>query len=81
MTCREFADFIMDYLGGELPEDTRAGFERHLTRCPNCHEYLAQYRSTIAAGRLAFADPEHEVPAEVPEDLVKAVLAARKRGN
>ncbi|MDH4063479.1 MAG: zf-HC2 domain-containing protein [Acidobacteriota bacterium] len=79
MTCRDFADFIMDYLAGELPDDTRADFEQHVSRCPNCHEYLAQYRNTIAAGRLAFADPDDEVPPEVPEDLIKAVLASRKK--
>ncbi|MGE0461890.1 MAG: anti-sigma factor [Vicinamibacterales bacterium] len=78
MTCREFADFMMDYLSGELPEESRAPFERHLSRCPNCHEYLAQYKHTIEAGRLAFTNPEEELPADVPEDLVKAVLAARK---
>ena len=78
MTCREFADFIMDYLAGELPPDAREPFERHLSRCHNCHEYIAQYKSTIDAGRLAFQNLEEEVPAEVPEDLVKAVLAARK---
>ncbi|MCC7179163.1 MAG: zf-HC2 domain-containing protein [Acidobacteria bacterium] len=78
MTCREFADFMMDYLSGELPEESRAPFERHLSRCANCHEYLAQYKHTIEAGRLAFTNPEEEVPADVPEDLVKAVLAARK---
>lgn len=78
MTCREFADFIMDYLAGELPADAREPFERHLSRCHNCHEYIAQYKGTIQAGRLAFQNPDDEVPAEVPEDLVKAVLAARK---
>lgn len=78
MTCREFADFIMDYLAGELPADAREPFERHLSRCHNCHEYLAQYKSTVEAGRLAFQHPEEEVPADVPADLIKAVLAARK---
>jgi len=78
VTCREFADFIMDYLAGELPADAREPFERHLSRCHNCHEYIAQYKSTIAAGRLAFQNPEDEVPEDVPEDLIKAVLAARR---
>jgi anti-sigma factor RsiW len=78
VTCREFAEFIMDYLAGELPADAREPFERHLSRCHNCHEYLAQYRHTIEAGRLAFRDLEEDVPADVPEGLVKAVLAARQ---
>jgi anti-sigma factor RsiW len=78
VTCREFADFIMDYLAGELPADAREPFERHLSRCHNCHEYLAQYRSTIQAGRLAFQDLDEDLPDDVPEDLVKAVLAAKR---
>jgi anti-sigma factor RsiW len=68
----------MDYLAGELAADAREPFERHLSRCHNCHEYLAQYKSTVDAGRLAFQNPDDQVPAEVPEDLIKAVLAARK---
>lgn len=81
MTCREFADFIMDYLAGQLPADARDPFEWHLSRCHNCQEYLAQYRNTIQAGRLAFQNPEEQVPDEVPDDLVKAVLAARHRAR
>ena len=35
MTCREFVDFMMDYLSNEMAGDTRATFERHLTAfCP-----------------------------------------------
>jgi len=77
MTCREFADFIVDYLTGELPPDQTAAFERHLVRCPNCPEYLRQYRATIDAGRAAFPDLEAEVPSDVPEDLVRAILESR----
>ena len=78
MTCREFASFISDYLVGELPRAGRLQFERHLAACPNCERYLAQYRETIAAGRAAFADPDGELPPEVPEELVRAILAARQ---
>ncbi len=78
MTCREFADFIMDYLAGELPSETRDPFERHLSLCPNCDEYLRQYGDTIRAGKRAFDCPEDELPAGVPEELVQAILAARR---
>lgn len=77
MTCREFADFMMEYLTGELPPDSRALFERHLTRCPKCPKYFEQYKATLAAGKSAFVSPDEEVPAEVPEDLIQAVLASR----
>ena len=78
MTCREFADFIMDYLAGELSANAREPFEYHLSRCQNCQQYLAQYKSTVQAGRLAFQNLDEELPADVPEDLIKAVLSSRK---
>jgi len=78
VTCRQFADFIADYLTGELPEAARAAFDRHLALCPNCRRYLAGYEETIRLGRAAFADDDAAVPAQVPEELVQAILTARK---
>ena len=78
MKCREFAEFMADYLSGELPAETLALFERHLSRCVNCTAYLSNYRDTIRLGRQAFEDVEADVPHEVPEDLVKAILASRR---
>ena len=75
MTCREFADFMLDYLAGELPADSRALFERHLARCPKCPKYFEQYKATLAAGKSAFDSPDGELPADVPEDLIQAILA------
>jgi anti-sigma factor RsiW len=80
VTCREFADFMMSYLDGELDAATRAAFEQHLTVCRNCVEYLHQYRQTIAAGRLALAG-DAPVPDDVPEELIQAILAARRNGE
>lgn len=79
MKCREFTEFIVDYLAGVLPEDTRARFERHLSRCDACRAYLSNYEATIALEREAFADPDADVPADVPEDLVQAILNSRPR--
>lgn len=75
MTCREFADFAMDYFDGQLAGDARARFDRHLTLCPDCVRYLQQYRDTVQAGQAAFDD---ELPASVPDDLLQAILEARK---
>jgi anti-sigma factor RsiW len=79
VTCREFADFMMDYLTGDLQPEVIASFDRHLSACPNCHTYLAQYRATIAAGQSAFADDNAAVPTDVPEELIRAILSSRKR--
>lgn len=78
MKCRELAEFLYDYVSGELPVEHRTHFEFHLSKCGNCHEYLVQYQMTIEAGRIACGDKSDELPANIPEDLVRAVLAARK---
>ena len=77
MTCQEFADFMDDYLSGALPPDVLAAFEAHIAVCVNCVRYLAQYRDAVAAGRMAFAALDADLPDEVPEDLIAAILAAR----
>jgi anti-sigma factor RsiW len=78
VTCREFADFIAEYLADGLPLPQRDDFARHLARCTNCARYLEQYQRTIDMGRLAFPDDEAAVPADVPEDLIAAILRARR---
>jgi len=78
MTCRQFADFMHDYLTGHLPADVLAAFDDHVAVCANCVRYLAQYRDAIAFGRAAFADPDATIPDDVPDDLVTAILAARE---
>ena len=76
MTCRECSEFLADYVGDELPEEQLAIFERHLNACPNCVEYMRQYKATILAGRVACVDPEAE--ADLPEPIIQAILAARR---
>jgi anti-sigma factor RsiW len=78
VTCRELADFIGDYLSGELPEATRTTFERHLSLCPNCRTYMASYEATSALGRRAFEN-DAPVPPDVPKGLIAAILSARDR--
>ena len=78
MTCREFADFMMDYLSGDLAADVAASFERHLSVCANCRTYLAQYRATVEAGKAAFADDDALLPDEVPEELIQMLLTSRR---
>ena len=78
MTCREFAEYMADYLSGDLPADARTQFEQHLTVCPNCVKYLTGYKATIDLGRAAFTDETAPVPDDVPDALVKANLSVRR---
>jgi len=77
MNCRQLVDFLMAYLDGELPEDQRARFERHLSLCPACVVYMNSYIETVKMGKAACACPDEPIPADVPEELVRAILAAR----
>lgn len=76
MTCREIADFLFEYISGELPVDVRARFERHLHVCPNCRAYLATYQATVALGRQAY---RADAGSDLPEEVVSAVMAALGR--
>lgn len=78
MKCRELAEFLLDYVSGELPDESRTHFEFHLSKCKNCHAYLVQYQVTIRAGKIACDEMSDELP-EIPEDLIKAVMAARSK--
>jgi anti-sigma factor RsiW len=77
MTCHELIDFIMAYRDGELPHMVRAAFERHLSLCRECREYLAQYEKTLELLHLCKDDPDFDPAAAVPEELLSAVIAAR----
>jgi anti-sigma factor RsiW len=79
MTCREFVDFLMGYLEEDLPVRQRVTFEAHMDDCPSCVRYLETYRETVRLGREICRDPDGPVPAEVPEGLVQAILAAQRQ--
>lgn len=81
MTCRDFADFLDRYLGGELPAELSRQFDEHLGACPDCRNYLETYRQTIRAGRAALGAEGEPVPPAVPDGLVKAILAARAKAR
>jgi anti-sigma factor RsiW len=78
ITCRELIDFLMAYLDGELPPDERALFEEHLHVCPDCVNFLESYRVSAALGK-SLRCGDDQISAEVPEGLVQAILAARRK--
>ncbi len=77
MKCRECDDFLVDYVAGDLAADVLATFEVHLARCRNCRAYLEQYRATIQAGKTACSTIKEA--ANMPEELIQAILAARPK--
>lgn len=79
LTCRELLDFLLDYHEGRLGPEVRDRFEEHLARCTHCAAYLKSYRDTVTLAQRALREPLAEAGDEAPEDLVRAVLAARPR--
>jgi anti-sigma factor RsiW len=77
MTCRDFIEFLSDYVGDELHADERSVFETHLAACPACVDYLETFRQTIVLERGVFERAEHDPPAP-PEELIQAILKARR---
>ncbi len=81
MTCREFVEFLHEYLSDELPADLRIAFDRHLAGCADCTAYLRTYEETIRLANAVCAEPEGPVPDGVPEELVRSILAAYARSE
>jgi anti-sigma factor RsiW len=77
LTCRELAEFVMDYLDEALSAGERTVFEAHLAVCEDCIAYLRSYREAVRLGKAYGQDDDRHAP-EMPEDLVQAILASRR---
>lgn len=77
LNCREVTDFLMAYLDRELDAETHAAFEAHLVECEECVRYLRDYQTTVRLAKKAFSDTDDGD--DVPEELIEAILAARKK--
>jgi predicted anti-sigma-YlaC factor YlaD len=73
LTCREVIDFIERFLSDELSDAEARRFRWHLRLCRSCRAYLRTYRAT-----LTLAAAVREPPPPIPDELVVAVLRARK---
>lgn len=73
-TCQQVADFIMDYLTGELHPDTASQFEEHMSICPDCVSFLNTYKKTVEITRsLQCEDIPGEMEKRVRQFLEKKI--------
>ena len=77
LTCRALIEFLDDYVEARLTTAERARFDEHLAVCEACVRYVRSYRGTMQALTLV-GRPDEAVSAEVPTQLVEAILAARR---
>ena len=69
LTCKEVVEIVSDYLEGALSDELRARFERLISGCDGCTNYLEQMRETI---RLSGMLTEEQVPVAQRERLLEA---------
>lgn len=78
ITCREIEAFLEDHLEGRLKGRERLVFGFHLATCPKCRSYVRAYHRAVETGRQVFKENPKAAREEVPEELVQAILAARR---
>ena len=66
LPCADLVEVVTDYLEGDLGAVDRERFDAHLLECPDCGEYVAQIRRTVAALREL---PVDELDAQVLSEL------------
>jgi anti-sigma factor RsiW len=81
MTCKQLVECLEPYLAGEVAVGVRENLESHLEVCANCRRYFASYQSTVRLAALAAKHADDLPSAEVPEELVQAILSARGRAK
>ncbi len=77
LTCMDFERFVHDYQEGSLGPRERRAFDLHMELCPMCRVHFALYLQAIELGRRICATDDAAAPAELPEELVSVILAAR----
>lgn len=78
LRCQDIVDFLLDYLDGELPEETVARLERHLADCPECVRFLETYRKVSSLTRRSLTS--EEIPPEL-RARIRATLAQQGGGD
>ncbi len=77
LVCQQAVELVTDYLEDALRGSERRRFERHLTACPHCTEYLAQIRETI---RLAGQVTPEDLTPQMRDDLTDLYRRWRAEG-
>ena len=79
ITCQEMESFIDDYLDNSLPDLQRDTFDAHIDYCPDCFNFMVNYRNAVRMGKTAYADDYKNSCEKMPDSLVNAILQASKK--
>ena len=62
MNCREFTEFLHEYLFSNLPAEERAEFDKHLTSAPGASRISTVIRRPFSLSRPRFLPPPTRRP-------------------
>jgi hypothetical protein len=76
VSCEEFVDLLLDFVGGDLTPEQRAVIEHHLCGCRPCVQHFEEYQLTIRVTRLL---PKRDPLPPSLEARLRAALAEIER--
>ena len=75
-TCKEISRLIESYLTDQLAPSLKSEFEKHLSICPDCVNFLKTYKKTVAlSGTL---EPS-ALPAKVRDNVLEFLRKKMRR--
>lgn len=81
ITCRQFDEFLADYLDGGLTDRQKKIFDGHMALCPMCGAHFGTYMATFKMTQQAFGPSNDFIPEHVPEELTLAVINSINGGR
>ncbi len=73
ISCKEFDQFIIDYLERQLPFIKRLIFNLHLLLCSDCRAYIKAYQKSIEVGKKYYEEMGKETREDPPEELLEII--------
>ena len=74
MNCREMAQFLSEYVDGDLDASIRGVIDAHGGECPPCRAFVRTLTRTVEAVRR---QPREPLPPALKEALCEALRHAR----
>lgn len=68
MNCKKLVDLLSEYVDGNLEKEISGHLESHLHDCPDCDEFLSQFRKTITWTHTCMQE-KLAIPAEMETRL------------
>lgn len=72
LNCSEVEELLDHYIDGDMPEDVKARFERHIEHCDYCHSLVADCQHLVSVAKSLAETP---IPRDVSERLREALRA------